>query len=128
MNLEQLAIIGIAVFSFMALTTAIGAIRSAKRMGSRSEIRRVRRLVGGTESARAVALSIVDEIAKNHRESVTTLKKTGRLDRELENAIAEARVYFLSRVESRHRTLFSKAVDDIIYKNPKTNEGTSPVT
>lgn len=121
MNLEQLAVIGILVFSFMALTTAFSAIRSAKRRGNINELRRVRRLVGSAESAQAIAKSIVQEIAGNHEEAVAHLRKTGELNDALEKAIGDARSYFLSRVESRYRTIFSKTVDDLIYQNRSTD-------
>ena len=120
MNLEQLAMIGIAVFSFMALTTAFGAIRSARRLGASNQLQRVRRLVGSAESAQAIAESIAREIVENNGQAVETLRQTGRLDPVLEKAIAEARAYFLGRVEPRLRTIFSKTVDDIIYQKKQS--------
>jgi len=50
MNLEQIAIMGIAVFGFMALAASLNLFRSIKRMtGPRADFR-VRRLIGGEES------------------------------------------------------------------------------
>ncbi len=115
MNLEQLAILGIIVFAFMAMSTSFNAIRSIKRVNSnRRNLRRVRRLVGSAASARSIADSVIKEVAVKNSLEVQRARDQGRLTPELEEALALAQTYFLGRVESRHRVLFSKAVDEII--------------
>ncbi len=119
MSLEQLAIFGIVVFAIMALATSFNMVRSVKRSIGRPKLQRVRRLVGGRESARMVAKSVVQGIAQKHPLEVNKTKKEGQLTPELEKVLDEARAYFLGRVESRHRALFGEAVDQIILGRSK---------
>ncbi len=126
MNLEQLAVLGIVVFAFMALTTAYNAARTIKRMSKRSDLGRFRRLVGSPDSAESVAMSVVGEVAKKHPEEVQTARELEVLTSVLEKALEEAETYYLNRVESRYRVLFSRAVDRIIFERnldkPKERE------
>ncbi|MCP4675568.1 MAG: hypothetical protein GY854_08700 [Deltaproteobacteria bacterium] len=114
MNLEQLAILGIVIFGFMAATTAFNTVRSIKRSSPRSGLHRVRRLVGSKEMARSMAESLVREIARNHPDEVKMSQELEILAPELEEPLNQAEAYYLSRVESRHRVLFSRIVEDII--------------
>ena len=57
---------------------------------------------------------MVCEIAQLHDDEVEKSKQSGAISPPLEEALEEARVYYLSRVESRHRELFSEAVDRYI--------------
>ena len=124
MDVEQLALLGIAVFSFMAIVSLYSAVRSYKRAFKQQPMR-IRRLIGGKDSARAVARSIVRETAEKHEAEVRKSRETGRVTESLEDALAEARAYFLSRVEPIHRTLFSEAVNDIILN--ETNSGEAAI-
>jgi hypothetical protein len=98
----------------MAVTTLFTTIRTIKRIARRPEKSRMRRLVSGTEPAMAMATSVVEEIASRHPKEVELSRERGRLTKNLENALEEAKEFFLSRVESRHRELFSDAIDKII--------------
>ncbi len=90
-------------------------VRSVKRSLGRPRAQRVRRLVGGQESARLVAKSIVQEIAQKHPAEVDKAREKNQLTAELEQALDEARNYFLGRVEPRHRALFTEAINSIIF-------------
>ena len=114
MNLEQLAIFGIVVFAVMALGAFVNTVRSFRRSKKTTKVFRVRRLIGGKDSARAVANSVVCEIAQLHPQEVDKSKELGVLTAPLEEALAEAHTYYLGRVESRHRALFTQAVDRFI--------------
>ena len=114
MNLEQLAIFGIVVFAVMALAALVNTVRSFRRSKKTTKVFRVRRLIGGKDSARAVANSVVCEIAQLHPQEVEKSKELGVLTAPLEEALGEARTYYLGRVESRHRALFTQAVDRFI--------------
>ena len=116
MDIEQLAILGIIVFSFMAAVHLFNTIRTYKRT-KRWQPVRVRRLIGGQESARSVARSIVSEIADKLKEEVLVSREKGTLTEGLEEALAEGRAYFVGRVEPIHKTLFSEAVNEIILGN-----------
>ena len=111
MNLEQLALLGIALFAFMALASSFNAIRSFKRM-SPGKLQRVRRLIGGDASALTMARSVVTEVKEKHPQAALESKELGMLAHELEEPLEEARTYFLGRVENRHRALFNRAVDE----------------
>ena len=111
MSLEQLALFAIVVFAVMALAAFVNTVRSFKRSKKQTKPFRVRRLIGGKDSARAVANSVVCEIAQLHIEEVERAKETGAIPQSLQEALEEARVYYLGRVESRHRALFTEAVD-----------------
>ncbi len=124
MEIEHLAMLGIAIFSFMAITTSYAALRSYKKERAfRQKPMRVRRLIGGKESARAVARSIVEETASKHGEEVEASRQAGRPTEALEEALNEARAYYLSRVEPIHKELFTQTVDEIVFKK---KNGTPP--
>jgi biopolymer transport protein ExbB/TolQ len=115
LSLEQLAIFAIIVFAIMAFAALINTIRSFKRSKKQAKLFRVRRLIGAKDSARAVAHSVVCEIAQLHPEEVEKSRELDVLTSPLEEALQEARAYYLGRVESRHRALFTQAVDRFIF-------------
>jgi hypothetical protein len=115
LSLEQLAIFAIIVFAIMASGAFFNMVRSFRRSKKQMKVFRVRRLIGGKDSARAVADSVVCEIAQLHPQEVEKSKELGVLAAPLEEALEEARTYYLGRVESRHRALFTQAVDRFIF-------------
>lgn len=114
MSLEQLALLGIVIFAFMAVATSFNAFRSFKRSRERSSSRLARRQISGTQAAYEVARSVVRETKKRHPAEAQASKDQGRLTKKMEKELAEAETYFLSRVESRHRALFTKALNELI--------------
>lgn len=117
MEVEHLAMLGIAIFSFMAITALYGAIRSYRReRTAQRKPLRVRRLIGGKESARAVARSIVTETATKLEKELAASRQAGHLTEPLEEALNEARAYYLSRVEPIHRELFTQTVEEIVFE------------
>ncbi len=115
MNLEQLALLGIGVFGFMALAVFINAWRTVKRTGQQLRPQRMRRLLGGEELARSVARSVVGEVASNHPDAVRQSRRKGQLTPDLEQALDKARDYYTKRVESRYRVLFTMVVNEIVF-------------
>ena len=115
MNLEQLALLGIGIFGFMALVTSFNAVRTMKRSAKQGGGGRLRRLIASPDVANSVAKSVVSEVRDKLEEEVEASRKSGTATPELEKALEEAKSYYLSRVESRYRTLFSKAVSSIIF-------------
>ena len=124
MNLEQLALMGIVVFAIMALATSFNALRALKR-ASGGVGRRPRRLISNAESARATARGVVREVTARHEELVARSRDAGRVVPELEAALAEARDYFVERVEGRHRVLFNEAVDDVVLGGENKCDGSA---
>jgi len=126
-ELEKLAMLGIAVFVFMAAVSFYGFLRSMKRTAAQAKVpqQRIRRLIGGDDSALAVAQSVIREVAQKYPEAVQRCIGKLVVDTELEEPLAEARQYFLSRVEHRHRVLFNQVVDEIILEiEPRDRENT----
>lgn len=122
MTLEQLALLGIAVFAFMAVTTFFNTVRTIKRMTQGTTRQRARRLIGAPTPAKAVAVAVVEEISGRHPEEVELSRERGQLTETLEKALNEGRAYFLSRVESRHRIMFSEAIDEIVFNKKGENK------
>ena len=114
MNLEQLALFAIVVFAIMAAGAFFNTVRSFRRSKKQMKVFRVRRLIGGKDSAQAVANSVVCEIAQLLSREVEKTKELGVLTVPLEEALEDGRAYYLGRVESRHRALFNQAVDRFI--------------
>ena len=106
----------------MALVSLYNAVRSYRsyKRAFKQQPMRIRRLIGGKDSARSVARSIVRETAQKLEAEVYKSRETGRVTEALEEALAEARAYYLSRVDPIHRTLFSEAVDEIILKDTRS--------
>ena len=113
MNIEQLALLGILIFGFMAAVNIFNTIRTYRRH-NRMKPMRVRRLIGGKEAANAMAESLVHDVIEKHRASVAAAEQTGKLSPELEEILEEIRLYYLNRVEPIHKTLFNDAVDRLI--------------
>ena len=114
MSLEQLAILGIIIFGFIVIVHAFNTARSIKKLNRRGSMGRNRRLVGGDAAARATAAGLVREVAGKHEALAAQAQETGQVPPELEAALHEARVYYLDRVEKRHKPLFNQAVDEIL--------------
>jgi predicted Holliday junction resolvase-like endonuclease len=114
-SLEQLALLAIALFAFMAIVNMFYSVRSIKRAsGFKSE--RVRRLVGGTDCARAVAESVIKEIIAKYPDEAARASQAKKLSSDLEAEVEKARTYYLGRVEAVHKPLFNDAVDKLILK------------
>ena len=119
MSAEQLALLAIAIFAGMAAVNMFHSYRSI-RNSIRFKPERVRRLVGGTECARAVAESVLQDIAEKYPDDISASRKARKLTDTLQTEVEKARAYYLGRVESVHKALFNDAVDRIILgkKNP----------
>lgn len=115
MSVEQLALLAIAVFSFMALANMFNSVRAIKH-AMRFKPERIRRLIGGKESARAVAESIVKDIAQKFPAEANASMKARKITPELDKELEKARAYYLSRVEPIHKSLFNEALDSILLK------------
>jgi hypothetical protein len=72
--------------------------------------------VGSAESAKAIAKSVVGELVDKYPEEIVLSRKQRKLTEKMEQALEEARIYYLGRVEPRHKTLFSITVDEIIFQ------------
>ena len=114
MSLEQLAILGIIIFAFIVIVHAFNTARSIKKLNKRGSMGRTRRLVGGDAAARATAEGLVREAAAKHEQQADEARETGTIPKELEASLQEARVYYLDRVERRHKHQFNKAIDRIL--------------
>ena len=115
MSLEQLAILGIVIFGFMAAVNMFNTIRTYKRVKRIKPIR-VRRLVGGRESAVAMAESLVKEVMAQHPSETEEAQKTHRLPQELKERLDAVRGYYINRVEPPHKPIFNDVVDTLILK------------
>jgi hypothetical protein len=76
-NLEQMAILGVVVFGFIALFHAFNTIRSLKKLSKRDPASRLRRPVCSEDSARAMARGLVRELADKH-EGLVESRACGR--------------------------------------------------
>jgi predicted RecB family endonuclease len=114
MSVEQLALLGIAVFAFMAVVNMLQSARSFKRTMRYKPIR-VRRLVGGTESARAIAESLIKEIILKFPDEAAASKRAKKLTAVLEDEIEKAAVYYFGRVEAIHKPLFNDSLNRIVF-------------
>jgi hypothetical protein len=115
LTVEHLAILGIAIFGFMAVMNLYTALRTLKRSKIRP-LGRMRRLIGGPDAARAVAMSVVREIADRYPEELSKSQEVCELTPPLEEALQKGREYYLSRVEPIHRGLFTDAIDHIVFE------------
>jgi len=118
LDLERLLYLAIAIFAFMTLTKFFTSIKSYKRsVASSRDVSRIRRLIGSKDSALIVAKSIITEVADKYPDEINKSRKDGHMTEILEDALADAREYYLSRVERRYKTLFTKVVGEVIFKN-----------
>lgn len=119
MSLEQLALLGIGIFAFIALVQAFNTARSIKRSSGKTVSGRYRRPVGSDQSARSMARSLVRECCERNEEQAREASESGRIPEQLEADLDEARRHFRERVEHRHRPIFNEAVDEIVlHKDP----------
>ena len=117
MNMEQIAILGVVVFGFIALFHAFNTIRSLKKLAKHRPASRPRRPVYSEESARAMARGLVREVADKHERLVEQARRDGNVPPELEQALEESRLYFRERVEPRLRPLFNLVVDEVVLES-----------
>ena len=118
MNIEQLAILGIVIFGFIALMQAFSTVRSIKKVNKKTTDRlsttRYRRPVGSGVAARLIADGLVREIMEKHEALAKEALDTGIIPESLDEILAETHAYYRERVESRHRTLFHIAVNELV--------------
>lgn len=114
MSLEQLAILGIGIFGFIALVQAFNTVRNIKRSSRGAGQGRPRRPVGSADSALTMARGLVREVRSRHESLASQARETGQISGELEEHLEEARRYYRERVESRLRPLFHQAVNELI--------------
>ncbi len=115
MSVEQLALLGIAVFAFMAVVNMFQSVRYI-RNSSQYKHERVRRLVGGKESANAIAESVIKNILSDNYEEVMLSRKQGKATSVLEEKLEKARAYYIGRVEPMHKSLFNDVCERIIFE------------
>ena len=113
MSVEQLALLAIALFAFMALVNMWSSVRAIKR-SMRFKPERIRRFIGGAESARACAESILRDLAEKFPEETDASARAGQITEALSPEMDKARTYYLSRVEAIHKPLFNETVDKVI--------------
>jgi hypothetical protein len=112
--MEQIAILGVVVFGFIALFHAFNTVRSLRRAAKHRPANRPRRPVYSKDSARAMAQGLVREVAAKKERLVEQARESGVVPAELEAALEESRAYFRERVEPRLRPVFNAAVDEVI--------------
>lgn len=115
MGFEQLAIVGVAIGAAIALLAFASTMKITRQLKKRGSVRGRRRLVGTPEGAQATARSVVEELARNHTQEVDQARGAGKPSEELIRAIAQARDYYLSRVETRYKPVFHEVVDEIVF-------------
>ena len=125
MNIQQLAILGIVIFGFMIVVVTFNTIRTYKRV-KRIKPMRVRRLVGGRDSAMAMAESLVKEVMAQHPEETAQATANKKLPKPLEERLDGVRRYYLSRVEPVHKTIFNATVDRLILGEKGDKETSEP--
>lgn len=126
MNMEQIAILGIVVFGFIALFHAFNTVRSIKRLAARQGSQRPRRPMTSEASARTMAQGLVREVIEKHETAATQARGSGACGPELTEALEEARLYFRERVDTRCRPVFNQVVDEIILGRVDHSERDQP--
>jgi hypothetical protein len=119
MNIEQLALLGIIIFGFMAVVNIFNTVRTYRRY-HRMKPMRVRRLVGGKESAKAIAESLIKDVMADNPEATRIARQSGNLPPELSEKLNEVRAYYLNRVEPIHKTLFNETVDTLLHDRDRS--------
>ena len=118
MNIEQLAILGIVVFGFIALMQAFSTVRSIKKSNRKTTDRlstsRYRRPVGSGVAARSIADGLVREIMEKHEALAKEALDTGIIPDSLDEILQDTHAYYRERVEGRHRALFHTAVNELV--------------
>lgn len=118
MNIEQLAILGIVVFGFIALMQAFSTVRSIKKANRKTTDRlstsRYRRPVGSGVAARSIADGLVREIMEKHKALAKEAMDTGIIPASLDEILQDTHAYYRERVDARHRALFHAAVNELL--------------
>ena len=114
MNMEQIAILGVVVFAFIALFHSFNTIRSLKKLSKRRDGHRPRRPISSPASARSMAEGLIREVAAKHEDLCEQARQRGALGRELREALEEPRQYFRERVDVRCRPIFNQVIDERI--------------
>ena len=118
MNIEQLAILGIVVFGFIALMQAFSTVRSIKKAKRKTADRvatsRYRRPVGSSVAARSIADGLVREIMEKHEALAKEALDTGIIPASLDEILQDTHAYYRERVETRHKALFHTAVNELL--------------
>lgn len=112
--MEQIAILGVVVFAFIALFHSFNTIRSLKRASKRRDGHRPRRPIGSPASARSMAEGLIREVSTKHEELCERAREQGVIGPELLEALEEPRLYFRERVDVRCRPVFNQVVDERI--------------
>ncbi|MBN2529894.1 MAG: hypothetical protein JXR76_26120 [Deltaproteobacteria bacterium] len=116
MNFEKLAIFGILIFGFMALTQLLRTVHQAKKQARRRGSKRPRRQVSAEPVAMEIATALVEEAAKKHPALWDDATRSGVLPKKLEHDLALAREHFNHRVSPRFKGLYYAAIDKVIFK------------
>ena len=123
MSIEQLAMLGIGVFGFIAIVRAYSMLLGMKRAHHRAEKRktegRYRRPVGVDSAAASIAEGLIVEVIKKHEILAAEARDTGQIPKDLEPYLEEAQMYYRARVESRLRPLFHEAVNKVVLDQNK---------
>ncbi len=118
MNIEQLAILGIVVFGFIALMQAFSTVRSIKKTNKKTTDRlstsRYRRPVGSGVAARSIADGLVREIMEKHQALAKEAMDTGIIPASLDEILQDTHAYYRERVDARHRALLHSAVNELV--------------
>ena len=116
MSFEKLAIFGILIFGFMALTQAYRTVHEAKKMSRRRGRKRPRRQVSAEPVAMEIAVSLVKETVAKFPSQQADAEKTGMLPKKLEHELKLTREHYLERVSPRFKGLFYAAIDEVVFK------------
>lgn len=114
MNIEQIAILGVVIFGFIAVFHAFNTLRSLKKLTRRSGEHRPRRPICSPASARTVAEGLIREVISKRGELVERDRERGVVGPELTVALEEPRQYFRERVDARCRPIFNQVVDELL--------------
>ena len=116
MSFEKLALFGVIIFGFMALTQALRTVHEAKRQARRKGRKRPRRQASSEPVALQIAIGLVEEVAAQHTALVAEAHQSGTLPKKLEHDLNLARLHYQERVSPRFKGLFYAAIDDVIFK------------
>jgi hypothetical protein len=116
MSSEKLAIFGILIFGFMALTQALRTVHEAKKLSRKRGRKRPRRQVSAEPVAMQIAESLVQEAAQKYPELSDEAVRSGEIPKKLERELRIARDHYLERVSPRFKGLYYTAIDKVILK------------
>jgi hypothetical protein len=112
--MEQIAILGVVIFAFIALFHSFNTIRSLKKMSRRRDGHRPRRPISSPASARSMAEGLIREVGEKHEGLFDKAREQGAIGPELLEALEEPRQYFRERVDARCRPIFNQVIDERI--------------